>query len=74
MADEGDLAKKSEDFHNRIALMAFRNNSPAAISNLSCEDCGEKISEKRRRAEQGCTRCVGCQNRAEGRGSGKGEI
>jgi len=68
MADEGDLARESEDFHNRIALMPFRKKGPAAMSNLYCEDCGGKIPEKRRRAEPGCTRCVVCKNKAEGRG------
>jgi phage/conjugal plasmid C-4 type zinc finger TraR family protein len=73
MADEGDLAKKSEDFHNRIALIAaFRNKGSAAMSNRYCEDCGGEIPDKRRLAERGCTRCVVCQNKAEGRG--KGEI
>jgi phage/conjugal plasmid C-4 type zinc finger TraR family protein len=31
----------------------------------SCEDCGEKIPEARRRAVPGVRRCVGCQTEAD---------
>ena len=32
---------------------------------ITCEDCGEVIPEKRRKAVPGCLRCIGCQREFE---------
>jgi len=65
MADQIDQAQERQAEHTRAALERAAANRPAGPSLEHCEDCGEKIPAKRRRAVQGCTRCLGCQEAFE---------
>jgi phage/conjugal plasmid C-4 type zinc finger TraR family protein len=72
MADDADLAADitAADLERTLARMraavAHRGHGPEW-----CEDCGEPISEARRRAVPWCTRCVICQERAERQEKGR---
>ncbi len=62
--DEIDLANEHNAKHNNACLAAHRakmENRPK-VSAVRCEDCGEKIPEKRRQMSKGCTRCTSCQS------------
>ncbi|WP_054687022.1 TraR/DksA C4-type zinc finger protein [Pantoea stewartii] len=64
MADTIDVAQqRSEEIlaHN-IAQVTQR---PVAISASFCEECDAPIPEARRRAVQGVTRCLSCQEVSE---------
>lgn len=47
------------------AVERARNRLPRGESLTHCEDCGEEIPEKRRRAVPGVRRCVACQAEAD---------
>lgn len=47
-----------------MAVAAHRINHNA-VSATNCIECGEKISDKRRKAVKGCTMCADCQHIAE---------
>ena len=44
------------------AVERARSRLPRGESLTHCEDCGEEIPEKRRRAVPGVRRCVACQS------------
>lgn len=64
MPDDIDRAQVITEQHLDDALAAHRRR-PAytlADSALICVDCELPIPEGRRKAQPGCTRCVGCQS------------
>lgn len=67
MADSMDLvqARVEEELARKIAKATHR---PAGAGEFFCESCGEEIPEARRRAVQGVTRCVTCQEVSELKG------
>lgn len=70
MADSMDLVQQRTDemLARNIAQVIYR---PVTVSASFCEDCEEPINEVRRRAIQGVTRCVGCQELIELQGKRK---
>lgn len=64
MADSMDLVQlRTEEMLARsIAQVIYR---PVTVSAFFCEDCDAPIPEGRRRAVQGVTRCVACQEMDE---------
>jgi len=64
MADSMDMAQARADelLARNIASVV---NRPVSVAASFCEDCDAPISEKRRRAVSGVTRCVSCQDMAE---------
>ncbi|MGK6329115.1 TraR/DksA family transcriptional regulator [Erwinia sp. DT-104] len=64
MADSMDLVqlRTEEMLARNIAQVIYR---PVTVSASFCEDCDAPIPEARRRAVQGVTRCVTCQEMAE---------
>lgn len=64
MADIIDNASTLEDFQRDAALSMHRLNH-SAVSATHCEECGERLSNERRKAYPGCTMCVGCQSDME---------
>ncbi|OFC60703.1 TraR/DksA family transcriptional regulator [Candidatus Erwinia dacicola] len=64
MADSMDLVQQrtEEMLARNIAQVIYR---PVTVSASFCEDCDAPIPEARRRAVQGVTRCVVCQEMTE---------
>ena len=64
MADSMDLVQLRTDemLARNIAQVIYR---PVTVSATFCEDCDAPIPEARRRAVQGVTRCVTCQEMDE---------
>ena len=64
MADSMDLVQQRTDemLARNIAQVIYR---PVTVSAFFCEDCDAPIPEARRRAVQGVTRCVTCQEMDE---------
>lgn len=64
MADSMDLVqlRTEEMLARNIAQVVYR---PVTVSAFFCEDCDAPIPEARRRAVQGVTRCVTCQEMDE---------
>lgn len=64
MADSIDMAQARADelLARNIASVV---NRPVSVSASFCEDCDAPIPEPRRRAVNGVTRCVCCQDVAE---------
>ncbi|WP_338560648.1 TraR/DksA family transcriptional regulator [Erwinia sp. E_sp_B04_7] len=64
MADSMDLVQQrtEEMLARNIAQVTHRL---VTVSASFCEDCDAPIPEARRRAVQGVTRCVACQQMAE---------
>ncbi|MEZ0582529.1 TraR/DksA family transcriptional regulator [Erwinia sp. STN24] len=64
MADSMDLVqlRTEEMLARNIAQVIYR---PVTVSASFCEDCDAPIPEARRRAVQGVTRCVACQEMDE---------
>lgn len=64
MADSMDLVQQRTDemLARNIAQVIYR---PVIVSASFCEDCDAPIPEARRRAVQGVTRCVTCQEMDE---------
>jgi len=65
MADQIDQAQQFADAHLQDSLARVAAERPTGPSLERCEDCGERIPERRRRAMPGCTRCIACQEEAE---------
>lgn len=61
MADSMDTVQQRTDemLTRNIALII---NRPVGVSAFFCADCNAPIPEKRRRAINGVTRCVYCQD------------
>lgn len=64
MTDIFDRASELEELHREAALAAHRDR-PIGQSYSHCEDCGDEIPEKRRKAVPGCRRCIHCQQSYE---------
>lgn len=64
MADIIDNASTLEDLQRETALSMHRLNH-SAVSATHCEECGDRLSNERRKAYPGCTMCVGCQSDME---------
>lgn len=64
MADSMDLVqlRTEEMLARNIAQVIYR---PVTVSASFCEECDAPIPEARRRAVQGVTRCVACQEMTE---------
>lgn len=72
MTDVFDSASELEEQDRQRALAeqsrrAGLAGKTEADSAEFCEDCGEDIPLKRRKAVPGCQRCVACQSRKERR-------
>ena len=65
MADQIDQAQEQDAAYLQAALERAAANRPSGPSLERCEDCGERIPERRRQAVQGCTRCISCQEAFE---------
>lgn len=59
MADIIDNASTLEDLQREAALSMHRLNH-SAVSATHCEECGDQLSDERRKAYPGCTMCVAC--------------
>lgn len=66
MADSMDIVQQRTDEILARNIANIVNRAPA-ISASFCEDCDAPISEKRRRAYLGVTRCLFCQEIEEQR-------
>lgn len=66
MADSMDIVQQRTDEMLARNIANIVNRAPA-ISASFCEDCDAPISEKRRRAYLGVTRCLFCQEIEEQR-------
>ncbi|HCJ7431640.1 TPA: TraR/DksA family transcriptional regulator [Citrobacter freundii] len=64
MADIIDNASTLEDLQRDAALSMHRLNH-SAVSATHCEECGDLLSNERRKAYPGCTMCVECQGEQE---------
>ncbi|MEH0700905.1 TraR/DksA family transcriptional regulator [Citrobacter portucalensis] len=64
MADIIDNASTLEDLQRDAALSMHRLNH-SAVSATHCEECGDQLSDERRKAYPGCTMCVSCQGEME---------
>lgn len=64
MADIIDNASTLEDLQRDAALSMHRLNH-SAVSATHCEECGDQLSDERRKAYPGCTMCVECQGEME---------
>ncbi|MFS6859023.1 TraR/DksA C4-type zinc finger protein [Citrobacter freundii] len=61
-----DQASALEEMMRENAIQAHRLNH-SAVSATHCEECGDKLSNERRKAYTGCTMCVSCQQDEERR-------
>ncbi|HGY1166515.1 TPA: TraR/DksA family transcriptional regulator [Citrobacter braakii] len=64
MADIIDNASTLEDLQREAALSMHRLNH-SAVSATHCEECGDQLSDARRKVYPGCTMCVECQSNME---------
>ena len=64
MADFADDASVVEELQRNAALSAHRLNRNA-VSADNCAECGEKLTDERRKAYPGCTMCVSCLSELE---------
>ncbi|MEJ3963088.1 TraR/DksA C4-type zinc finger protein [Citrobacter braakii] len=62
--DTLDAASELTQQRIEMAVAAHRLNH-SAVSATHCEECGERLSNERRKAYPGCTMCVGCQSDME---------
>jgi phage/conjugal plasmid C-4 type zinc finger TraR family protein len=79
MADDMDRVQAVNEWWQEECLAEHRRRKESGVrskeQNLTphsspltvCEDCGEEIPEKRRRAVPGCRRCIDCQEKLENR-------
>ena len=68
MPDELDLAGKHNEEFQAFALHHQRHNRE--LNNYTgdtCVDCDEPIPAARKKAQQGCLRCIDCQKKHETR-------
>jgi len=63
IVDQADRAQQIEQ--QRIDDALAQRQSESGHSAAVCDECGEEIPEARRKAVEGCTRCVGCQEAVE---------
>ncbi|EMR0739546.1 TraR/DksA family transcriptional regulator [Citrobacter braakii] len=61
-----DQASALEEMMRENAIQAHRLNH-SAVSATHCEECGDRLSNERRKAYPGCTMCVSCQQDEENR-------
>lgn len=54
-----DQASELEELLRNNAIQAHRINHNA-VSATECEECGEWLTDARRKAYPGCTMCVSC--------------
>lgn len=68
MADVFDEAQRCEEESRAAALVLLRQTIAASrkAGRDDCEDCGDPIPKKRRRALPDATRCISCQRLFEG--------
>lgn len=59
--DAADIASEREAIHREESLARARKAQASGPGRDTCEDCGERIPEDRKKAVPGCTRCTGCQ-------------
>ena len=61
--DDVDRAQQIEQqrINDALAQRQAESGNSAAV----CDECGEEIPEARRKAVEGCTRCVDCQEAYE---------
>lgn len=62
--DTLDAASELTQQRIEMAVAAHRLNH-SAVSATHCDECGDKLSNERRKAYPGCTMCVGCQSDME---------
>ncbi len=60
--DEIDFAQRLQETHNADALREHWLRQPVGAGLSHCEDCGEEIPEKRRKAVPATRHCINCQN------------
>ncbi|PJY97951.1 conjugal transfer protein TraR [Pseudomonas donghuensis] len=68
MADIADIGNDRAQWHLDMALAAHKA-VPLKASLKDCIDCDDPISEARRLAATGCTRCAECQELSEKMGA-----
>jgi len=56
--DDIDRAQEATEQFLAAVLSDHQRRRPTGTSLAECEDCGCKIPEDRRKAQQGCTRCI----------------
>ncbi|HHT8226931.1 TPA: TraR/DksA family transcriptional regulator [Citrobacter braakii] len=66
-----DQASALEEMMRENAIQAHRLNH-SAVSATHCEECGDRLSNERRKAYPGCTMCVDCQAEQELRNKQRG--
>lgn len=66
-----DQASALEEMMREQAIAAHRINH-SAVSATHCEECGDQLSDGRRKAYPGCTMCVECQGEQELRNKQRG--
>ncbi|HEE9886170.1 TPA: TraR/DksA C4-type zinc finger protein [Citrobacter braakii] len=66
-----DAASELTQQRIEMAVAAHRLNH-SAVSATHCEECGDRLSNERRKAYPGCTMCVDCQADAERRNKQRG--
>ncbi|QLR23298.1 TraR/DksA C4-type zinc finger protein [Citrobacter sp. RHBSTW-01013] len=59
-----DAASELTQQRIEMAVAAHRLNH-SAVSATHCEECGDRLSNERRKAYPGCTMCVECQGEME---------
>ena len=59
MADEADIA--NDDLEKALTAALANRVQYGGESAVHCEDCGEKIPERRRKSLPGVTTCAECQ-------------
>jgi len=65
--DEIDRAQEASEQFLAVVLNEHQRNRPTGPGLKECEDCGDDIPLKRRKAQPGCTRCINCQTNFEPR-------
>jgi phage/conjugal plasmid C-4 type zinc finger TraR family protein len=64
--DDADRAQRiTEKLRAWAVDLQLRRQKSEGKSLQYCMDCGEEITEQRRRAQPGCKRCIACQKRHE---------
>lgn len=69
--DTLDAASELTQQRIEMAVAAHRLNH-SAVSATHCKECGDRLSNERRKAYPGCTMCVSCQGEQELRNKQRG--
>ena len=69
--DTLDAASELTQQRIEMAVAAHRLNH-SAVSATHCDECGDQLSDARRKAYPGCTMCVSCQGEQELRNKQRG--